>query len=63
MSLRMSGMRFLNEESHIKCEFLWENHTVYDYIANEKGRSKKIEESEFQIYQTWNGHGDGAYRK
>jgi len=26
-------------------------HTVYDYIALEKGRNEKIEDSEFQVYR------------
>ena len=38
-------------------------HTIYDYIAEEKGRIKKIEEAKFQVYQRWNGHNDEDYRK
>lgn len=38
-------------------------HTVYDYTVKEKDGSKKIEESEFQVYQRWNGHDGGNYRK
>lgn len=57
----------MDEESHIKCEFLRERkHYVIlcmIILAKKKDGSKKIEESEFQVYQRWNGHDGGNYRK